>query len=547
MHRLALTVGEKHNARILRVSGHFSAALDSHDSPLALVFLHIRVPIFKRSHSQASHRAASTGSRTMPSLYDLLGALPGDDAGNLRKAFREAVKGVHPDIRPGDPEAALNFRLIIRAMEILDDPDQRAAYDHLLEHARQEFEQEQRAARIRNFAFAMIGLACVSIVAVSVHILFAPMAPLPPQSGQTDKFPRGPDEIASNSPSARPGLNDNSASRDRETSKPAESQDDFLARWGANDINVPADRKAEAAKPVEDEHHLTSRLDTNENHAATDRNAEIATTAKPRDDLPPAPSGNENNVPVDRKAEAAKPAEDEHRLTSRLDTNENNAATDRNAEIATTAKSRDDLPPPPGANENNVSADRKAEAAKPAEEEHQLTSRPDTNENNAATAPNAELATTAKSPDDPPPQPGANENNVPADRNAETATVSKEPETSVVHAPAPKPPARHDDADGTKALVEPHDESDPSAAMHAQGIAAYRNGDLKLALADFDRAIALNPTFMIAYINRGIVLYRMGKLDRALADVARARQIDRAGRARSAAAVHRADSRVAAE
>ena len=365
----------------------------------------------------------------MPSLYDLLGALPGDDAGDLRKAFREAVKGVHPDIRPNDPEAALNFRLIIRAMEILDDGDQRAAYDHLLEQARREIEQEQRAARIRNFAFAMIGLAGVSIVAVSVHILFAPMAAVPPQAAQTDKPSRGPAEIASNSPSARPGLNDNNASRDAETTKPAVTQDDFLERWGANDINVPADRKAEAAKPAE-----------------------------------------------------------EH-STSRPDINENNAATDRNAEMATPAKSRDGLPPPPGANENSV----------------------------------------------------------PADRNAETASVSKEPETPVVQAPGPNPPARHDDADGVKAFVEPYDESDPSAVAHAQGIMAYRNGDLKLALADFDRAIALKPTFMIAYINRGIVLYRMGKLDRALADVARARRIDRAGRARSAAALHGLDSRVAAE
>ena len=112
----------------------------------------------------------------MTTLYDLLGALPGDDAGDLRKAFREAVKGTHPDIRPNDPEAALNFRLIIHAMEILGDQDQRAAYDHLLELARGELEQEQRAAKIRNFAFAMIGLAGVSIVAVSLHILFAPMA-----------------------------------------------------------------------------------------------------------------------------------------------------------------------------------------------------------------------------------------------------------------------------------------------------------------------------------------------------------------------------------
>ena len=419
MCRRALTAGETHNAEMLHVSGLFSAVLDSHDSAFALVFC---TSVCRSSNGvicKRSHREASTGGGTMTTLYDLLGALPGDDAGDLRKAFRRAVKGAHPDIRPNDPEAGLKFRLIIHAMEILGDPDQRAAYDYLLEQARRELAQDQRAARIRNFAFAMIGLASASIVAVGMQILFAPMAAVPPQAGQTDEPSRGPAEVASSIPSARPGLNDNSASRDAETTKPAATPDDFLKRWGTNDIGVPTDRKAEAAKPVEEQHH-TSPPDANEN-AAADRNAEIATPAKPRDDLP--------------------------------------------------------------------------------------------------------------SP------PGADDNNVPADRSAETATVSKEPETPVVR--TPDPPARHDDADSTKAVVEPDDKSDPSAVMHAQGIMAYRNGDLNLALADFDRAIALNPTFMIAYINRGIVLYRMGKRDRALADVARARQIERAGRARSAAALHR--------
>jgi tetratricopeptide (TPR) repeat protein len=167
-----------------------------------------------------------------------------------------------------------------------------------------------------------------------------------------------------------------------------------------------------------------------------------------------------------------------------------------------------------------------------------LASRPDTNDNDAAAGRDAGIAAPpARSRDDLPPLPAANDNNAATDRNAETATASKEPETPVVEAPAPAPPARHDDARGVKALVEPDDKTDPSAVMHAQGIMAYRNGDLNLALADFDRAIALNPTLMIAYVNRGIVLYRMGKRDRALADLARARQIDRAGRARSAAAL----------
>ena len=72
----------------------------------------------------------------METLYDLLGALPNDDAEGLRAAFRRAVKGAHPDIRPGDPEAALKFRGIVRANEILGDVELRAAYDELLELAR---------------------------------------------------------------------------------------------------------------------------------------------------------------------------------------------------------------------------------------------------------------------------------------------------------------------------------------------------------------------------------------------------------------------------
>ena len=36
----------------------------------------------------------------MGTLYDLLGALPSDDAEGLRTAFRKAAKATHPDINP---------------------------------------------------------------------------------------------------------------------------------------------------------------------------------------------------------------------------------------------------------------------------------------------------------------------------------------------------------------------------------------------------------------------------------------------------------------
>ena len=80
----------------------------------------------------------------MKTLYDLLGALPTDDAEDLRTAFRTAVKGAHPDIRPDDPDAALKFRQIIRANDILRDAEQREAYDHLLAEVGRDVAEEGR-------------------------------------------------------------------------------------------------------------------------------------------------------------------------------------------------------------------------------------------------------------------------------------------------------------------------------------------------------------------------------------------------------------------
>ena len=66
-----------------------------------------------------------------------------------------------------------------------------------------------------------------------------------------------------------------------------------------------------------------------------------------------------------------------------------------------------------------------------------------------------------------------------------------------------------------------------------RGILAYRNGDIYLALADFDLAIELDPHFSDAYIDRGVALYRMGDFNRAFADIATAKRIDDLNRNRS--------------
>lgn len=111
----------------------------------------------------------------METLYDLLGALPNDDAESLRSAFRRAVKGTHPDINPGDPHAALRFRQIVRANEILNDPEQRAAYDHLLDLARIEqasISKHAMARRVYQFASAVLAFAVILIMAVGGYAVY---------------------------------------------------------------------------------------------------------------------------------------------------------------------------------------------------------------------------------------------------------------------------------------------------------------------------------------------------------------------------------------
>jgi curved DNA-binding protein CbpA len=138
----------------------------------------------------------------MKTLYDLLGALPHDDAEDLRTAFRNAVKSAHPDLRPDDPEAALRFRQIIRANDILRDEEQRAAYDHLLGLAEQERDSAARhvlATKIYRLALGVLMLAGVSVTSIGSYVLLmqvttasVPSVPV----DQIDALARGSAEIA---------------------------------------------------------------------------------------------------------------------------------------------------------------------------------------------------------------------------------------------------------------------------------------------------------------------------------------------------------------
>jgi curved DNA-binding protein CbpA len=140
----------------------------------------------------------------MKTLYDLLGALPNDEAEGLRTAFRKAVKSVHPDLHPGDPDAALKFRQIARANEILGDAEQRAVYDHLLDLARLEQESASAratAARIHKLASSVMAVAGISVLSVGGYLLFMHMsvASIAP-ANEVHVTMRAPTEVAAVSP-----------------------------------------------------------------------------------------------------------------------------------------------------------------------------------------------------------------------------------------------------------------------------------------------------------------------------------------------------------
>ena len=174
----------------------------------------------------------------MTTLYDLLGALPDDDADGLRAAFRKAAKANHPDVNPGNPEAAERFRRVVRANAILSDEQQRTAYDQLLEVARRQQSQEPKRSNIsgtiRRLAADVITSAAVSVVLIGGYVLLRPIDGLRSASAQVT-------EISWRAPAPAPGA--------AVTTDP-QGRTDQLAAAGAGmkfDVN-PGDDEA-PAKP----------------------------------------------------------------------------------------------------------------------------------------------------------------------------------------------------------------------------------------------------------------------------------------------------------
>jgi curved DNA-binding protein CbpA len=103
----------------------------------------------------------------METLYDVLGVRPDDDAESLKNAYRKAAKANHPDRHADDPEAAaVRFRQIATAYDILRDAKQRAAYDLLLECQRRPL--RSKARRIISHPAYQLAFTAIATVVVGV-------------------------------------------------------------------------------------------------------------------------------------------------------------------------------------------------------------------------------------------------------------------------------------------------------------------------------------------------------------------------------------------
>jgi molecular chaperone DnaJ len=62
-------------------------------------------------------------------FYIVLGVPREASVGDIKRAYKRLARRYHPDINPGDREAAARFRQIVDAYETLIDPDRRRRYD----------------------------------------------------------------------------------------------------------------------------------------------------------------------------------------------------------------------------------------------------------------------------------------------------------------------------------------------------------------------------------------------------------------------------------
>ncbi len=83
----------------------------------------------------------------MPNHYATLGLDRRCTPAQIRAAYRALARRHHPDLNPHSPAAVLRTQQLNAAHEILSDPEQRLAYDHELDTAKNDSTTSRRATK----------------------------------------------------------------------------------------------------------------------------------------------------------------------------------------------------------------------------------------------------------------------------------------------------------------------------------------------------------------------------------------------------------------
>ena len=75
--------------------------------------------------------------------YAILGVSRSADQVEIKAAWREMAKKLHPDQNRGDPNAHSRFTEVGRAYDLLKDPDKRRRYDEVLNRARRSYQSRR--------------------------------------------------------------------------------------------------------------------------------------------------------------------------------------------------------------------------------------------------------------------------------------------------------------------------------------------------------------------------------------------------------------------
>ena len=91
-----------------------------------------------------------------------------------------------------------------------------------------------------------------------------------------------------------------------------------------------------------------------------------------------------------------------------------------------------------------------------------------------------------------------------------------------------------------------HAKPNDVVGYHLRGDALARNGDLGQAIADYTRAIQLNPKYAAAYDSRALVYTTQGDFTRAVADATKATELRKMGQGTTGMATVKAKPKTSA-